>query len=227
MNKMAEKYGTIPKKFTKEWWDYFWTYYKWHTLIIVLVICMVTGTIYGKMTAEKFDITLTYAGKGSVPQEISEVIEEKLSPLCPDIDQNGEPNLLFQQFNLANAESDPEYAMAMTTKLQMTFGEDEAYIYILDEDLAKAYMGETADSCVFAPVDDWLTEDINNPEFLSAHGKNYGVKLTDCKLLNESGADFSERYLFIRYYPRKDQIKRQLDGYKGAIQLANKILISK
>ena len=224
---MAEKYGTIPKKFTKEWWDYFWTYYKWHTIIIAFIICAIAGTVYSKMTAEKFDITLTYAGSGSVSQEASENIEEMLSPLCTDVDKNGKPNLFFQQLNLGNGDTDPEYAMAMSMKLQMTFGEDETYLYILDEDVADAYAGDSADGCVFAPVSDWLTEDSDNLSFFSAHGKNYGIKLSDCKLFKEAGVDFSERYLFIRYYPRKDQIKKQLDGYKAAIELANKIATSK
>ena len=24
---MAEKYGDMPKRFTKKWWEYFWDYY--------------------------------------------------------------------------------------------------------------------------------------------------------------------------------------------------------
>ena len=34
---MAEKYGTVPKKFTSAWWEYFWDYYKWHTIATVFV----------------------------------------------------------------------------------------------------------------------------------------------------------------------------------------------
>ena len=34
---MAEKYGVKPKIFTKEWWPYFWMYYKWHTIAILFV----------------------------------------------------------------------------------------------------------------------------------------------------------------------------------------------
>ena len=34
---MAEKYGVKPKIFTKEWWPYFWKYYKWHTIAILFV----------------------------------------------------------------------------------------------------------------------------------------------------------------------------------------------
>ena len=43
---MAEKYGTIPKRFTPEWWEYFWMYYKVHTIAITLVILAVAITVY-------------------------------------------------------------------------------------------------------------------------------------------------------------------------------------
>ena len=30
---MAEKYGEIPPRFTRAWWNYFWYYYKWRVVI--------------------------------------------------------------------------------------------------------------------------------------------------------------------------------------------------
>ena len=50
---MAEKYGVVPKRFTREWWDYFWMYYKWHTIAIAFVIIAVTVTIVQKINAPK------------------------------------------------------------------------------------------------------------------------------------------------------------------------------
>lgn len=221
---MAEKYGVVPKKFTRDWWEYFWMYYKWHTIITALVIVVTASTIYSSVTAEKFDLTLTYAGKNVYSDEVSQKVEEGLSPLCEDIDENGEKSLFFSQLNISDEMTDPQYTMAMNTKLQLAFGEDETYIFILDKATAERYRGETADECVYAPLEDWLTADIADAATFSAHGRNYGVDLSDCKLFKDLGMDVSEHYLFIRYYPRKDQIKKQLDGYNAAIELANKIL---
>ena len=33
---MAEKYGTVPPKYTAKWWQYIWDYYKWHIIITVI-----------------------------------------------------------------------------------------------------------------------------------------------------------------------------------------------
>lgn len=221
---MAEKYGTVPPKFTKAWWEYFWMYYKWHTIITLFVIIAIGVTIYGKVTAEKFDLTLTYAGNLGYSAEGAEKIEKILSPLCEDIDENGERNLYFSQLNLGGANSDPEYMMAMNTKLQMAFAEDETYLFIVSKEIADAYAGESADECVFAPLESWLKEDIPDDLIYSAHGKGYGINVSDLELFKNEGIEFQDHYLFIRYYPRKDQIKRQLKGYEGAIKLANEIL---
>ena len=221
---MAEKYGTIPKKFTKAWWEYFWMYYKFHTISIVVVVLAVGFTAYQNLTAEKFDTVLTYAGGNYYSEDVVTKLHQALSPLCDDLDENGEKSLGFSQYHLTEEITDPEYAYAASTKLMLTIAEDEAYIYIMDKGVAQRYIGKDMDSCVFAPLKDWITTDISGKETFSAHDIDYGIELSDCKLINGIGADFSGQYLFIRYYPREDRIKQQLEGYNSAIALANKIL---
>ena len=58
---MSEKYGNLPDKFTKAWWEYYWEYYKWYVIVPIIVIIAVILTIYAKVTETKYDITLTYA----------------------------------------------------------------------------------------------------------------------------------------------------------------------
>ena len=73
---MAERYGTVPKKFTAEWWDYFWTYYKWYVITILFVVIAIGSTIYGKITEEKFDLTVTYAGNNMYSEEVCDKIKQ-------------------------------------------------------------------------------------------------------------------------------------------------------
>ena len=114
--------------------------------------------------------------------------------------------------------------MAMNTKLQLAFAEDATYIFILDKENAMRYVGEKDDDCVYAPLDNWLSAEISEDDIFSAHGKGYGVNLSEYKLFKDVGMDLTDHYLFIRYYPRKDQIEKQLDGYNAAIKLANSLL---
>ena len=223
---MAEKYGTIPPKFTKAWWEYFWMYYKWHTIITAFVIIAIVSTVYQTLTAPKYDVTLMYAGKNMYNEETSMKIQEVLSPLCVDADENGEKALLFSQLFIDfTNHSDVEYLQAILTKLQISLAEDDVYLYVMDKDIAQYCMGNDTENAVFAPVSDWLDADITDKETYNVNGIDYGVSLDECAFFGGNDIDyFKNHYLFLRYYPRKDQIKRQLAGYKASTKLANQIL---
>ena len=55
-----EKYGTVPKRFTKAWWEYFWEYYKLHVIVSVVVISMIGISAHQLLTNPKYDVTVTY-----------------------------------------------------------------------------------------------------------------------------------------------------------------------
>lgn len=221
---MAERYGTIPQKFTKEWWEYFWMYYKWHTISIFFAVVIIGFSVYSTITAEKYDLTLTYAGGSHYSEETIQKLEDTLSPLCKDIDENGESSIFLSQLDIDFESQDYEYLSAMLTKLDLIFAEDETYLFILNKDSAERYKGESADKAAFAPLADWLTTDISDMNTYSAHGEHYGVDISNLKIFKDLGMDMTDHYLFMRYYPRKDQEKKQLKGYNAAIELANKIL---
>ncbi len=221
---MAEKYGTIPKKFTKKWWEYFWMYYKWYAILTVLVVVSLWSIIHHVVTAEKYDLTLTYAGKVPFSDEVVQKIENTLSPLCEDIDENGEISTRFSHLNIDFDTMDSQYLMAMITRLSVAFVEDETYLFILNKENADRYKGESSDRSAFAPLSDWLTADISGMNTYSAHGKEYGVDISNLKIFKDLGIDMSDHYLFMKSYPRKNQEKKHLKGYNGAIDLANKML---
>ncbi len=226
---MAEKYGTIPKKFTPEWREYIWMYYKSYILAALFIIVLAAVTIYQFVTAPKYDLTIAYAGNITLTEDMSDKVSKKISPYCDDLDKNGKKSVNLQQFN-TNSKSDLEYATAMMQKLDLMLTDDEVYIYILDEALAKRNIGEKPEDSAFATLDKWLDADIDSLETLDFNGASYAVKLTDCKVFKdlEKGinANFSDKYLFIRYYPRKDQ-SEQLAGWKASVKLANKLINGK
>lgn len=224
---MAEKYGTVPKKFTAKWWEYFWMYYKRYVIISAIIIITIGITVFSKIMAPRYDLTLTYAGISVFSTETVEKIEKTLSPLCEDIDKNGEKSLLFSQLNFRLDVPEVQYISTVYARLNMAFAEDETYIFILDKERASTFIGETPEDTGYAPLNDWLTADISNLGTLSAHGVDYGVDISNCQIFKDLGMDVSDHYLFIRYYPRKDQQKRQLAGYNAAIEFANRLLDEK
>lgn len=221
---MAEKYGTVPKKFTKEWWEWYWMYYKWLTLGILFTLIVITVSIVSSCLAEKYDITLTYAGKSYHTDEVKEKVEEILSPLCADLDENGENSLYFSSLYLDTESKDVQQVQAMATKLAMALGEEETYIFLLTREIADSYKEESAEYIPFAPLENWVKSDISELDTYDAHGNSYGIAISELDIFKEIGIPTDDVYMFIRYYPRKDQIKKQLKGYEASIELANKIL---
>ena len=66
---MAEKYGEVPPKFTKKWWEYFWDYYKWHVIITVVAVLIASVTIVQCATRPKYDMNVVYAGHMNYSEE--------------------------------------------------------------------------------------------------------------------------------------------------------------
>ena len=221
---MAEKYGTIPKKFTKEWWSWFWMYYKWYVIGTVFALTLLTITIIDAVTAEKYDATVLYAGHRYYTTETQEKFEEILSPMIEDVDGNGKKSIYFSSLDVDTSSKDVEYLQARALKIDTSFTEKGTYLYIMDKELADLYKGEDAGEMVFAPLDDWLTADISGLATYDAHGKAYGVDISNLKFFKDAEIDTSGLYLFMRYYPRSDQRKSQLKGYNASIKLANEIL---
>lgn len=221
---MAEKYGTIPKRFTKEWWSWYWMYYKWHTIGVLFVLFLVVLTVTESITAEKYDTTVIYAGRRYYNDSAVSKVEEVLSPLCEDLDGNGKKSLQFLSYDVDLNSSDVQYLEARRLKLDTSFTGGDTFLYIMDKELADIYKFDGVDTIVFAPLEDWVTADISGFETFDAHGKAYGVDISDLKIFKDAGVDTSGLYLFMRYYPRKDQMKEELKGYEASVELANKML---
>ena len=215
---MAEKYGTIPPRFTKAWWSYFWDYYKWHTIISLFVLLLIAHTIYSSLTAPKYDMTLFFAG--NIPFDSSEAqkIEDALSPLCEDIDKNGEKSLYFSPLFIDTNSKDAEYTTAMNTKLHLEFATGDNSLFILNKELADVFSGEDESMTSFTPLAEWLSVDTDAKTY-TAHGEEYGVCIQDFKIFKDLGVDLSDYYLFIRFKPAD---KRNFDSSNQRNRCRNK-----
>lgn len=218
---MAEFYGTIPKKFTKKWWEYLWTYYKWYAIGAVLLTVILTVFLVGYFNSTKYDVTLTYAGPNYFTSQASYDVMDKYSPLCPDVNKDGESHLSFVDMALNMKDPDVEYKNAVITSLQFSLLEDENYVYILHKDIVPRFISRNADACLYAPVADWLSVDLGDAQMYNAHEINYGVRLSGSNILKDQGIDLSNHYLIIRKAPKS---KKELMRYKASIEFANKLL---
>ncbi len=215
---MAEVYGKKPKKFTAAWWEYFWMYYKWHTIIGVFAVIAAVSTIYGMVTAEKYDMTLYYVGNAVISTEQCEEIEKELSPYLEDLDKNGEKSLLFSADYIVDAQRDPEYYSAIITKLYASFSDDSTFVYILSRELADNLSGEDEDDCAFTPLNEWFSGEIAEDASYKAHGESRGIEVSQIKLFKELGINLDDHYILLRKAPPKGS-----EEYNHAVRFLEKI----
>ncbi len=222
-----EKYGTIPKRFTKAWWEYFWTYYKLHTISLAIGLAIIISLLYQCANIKKYDFKLTVAGSTTFTEIQNAKIEEKLAPAAFDCDGNGEVNLLIQNLLLDSKKNNTEYQVVMSQKLMVEFNVSDGLLFIFDEDVANIYLEDPACKDAFVPVAEWATEPYDDEKLAFSEGSAYGVNLSESKILSEIEFDSENCYLMLRKMraDEKDdptgEIKRD-NAYRAANMLIRK-----
>lgn len=217
---MAEVYGEKPKKFTREWWQYFWMYYKWY-VIVIAVICVFTGvSIKQCATSEKYDAVVVYSGARPISEEDADKIEDIMSGYVDDIDKNGKNKVFLEQLNVSEANVDMQYDAAMKIKLLVEMQSGDVFLYIMD----KAQMSEILDNPevndAFIPVEEWADIEIEADCLYETDGVNRAVSLKNSSLLTEAGVKCDDLYIFIMENVKEKS--RQM--YENDIRIANALL---
>lgn len=216
---MAEVYGVKPKKFTKEWWPYFWMYYKWHTVIAVIAVFGIALGIYQKATEIKYDLNLTYMAQNIVigkngEQELIKALEPKMS----DANGDGEAHLYINQINITGDEAQAYLDVDLRTKHDMEFGNEFSYLYIYDTNEFELIDGSSNLDEAYIDVSEWAG-DIGEKAVLSGDGGTYGVSLKDSQIMKQCGIDSDDLYVFIK--------NDSIDKAKNKIAEENAIILAK
>lgn len=190
---MAEKYGTIPKRFTPKWWEYFWDYYKWHTLAAIFAVFFVVSWAYSALTAEKFDLKIVHFGNTIFGDEGSLSLAAELEEVIIDADQNGEKNIelinleLMDEVEIMQASSLEQYNQSLYSKFFLTFGDETTYLYLVDSALLKDLAKDGREDEFFLPIDEWgidaqknLPKDMGGDYAISVY-KNPTFEKNGCK----------------------------------------------
>lgn len=220
---MAEKYGVIPKRFTREWWEYFWMYYKWRTIIIVFIVLSLSITITQCVTREKFDLTVSYMGLSGFRQETLEKAEEICERYAYDADKNGQVNVFFQQMNTSNTPGSAEMDYALQTKHDVELSNEGSLVFIYDEEESKNQLGRKMASEIYLDVNQWADMEIPDERLIKAQdGTPIAVKLKPESVLSESGIKTEGMAVCIR----QNVGDKEFDNLsmQGAVKLVNELI---
>ena len=220
---MAEHYGVKPKMFTKEWWPYYWMYYKWYTITAVAIVAFIVMIIYDCVTKEKYDLKITYYGSNAYLSEMWEELDATLEEYIEDIDGNGEKNILMIPLVMSDKSEDMQMGQAAYTQYTMSFTDTLSYLYIYDQAQLDILIDEDIVNGTFLTTDKWLNSDVSEDSIV--YGKNskpYAISLKDSKIINSIGLNGEDLYVLVKddtQNPKQDEKVR-----KNAFIVANELI---
>lgn len=222
-----EKYGEIPKRFSKAWWSYFWYYYKWHTIAFAFVLILLVTTLVQCANRIHYDLQVTYAGETVYTDQSIDALEAAMAREIDDITGNGKQELLLQTLTIAKEgtqNAGTEYNQAMFTKLDLEFETDDTYLFLFSGEQMNRMIDRPYAEEIFSAVDEWAQQPIDAAMTAKKKGTAYAVKLSDSKLLHELGFVSDDLYVMVRSVPDKEK-QQIVQKHDNAVKLANMLLV--
>lgn len=222
-----EKYGEIPKRFTKKWWEYFWDYYKIHTIATIAIVVAVASTISQCVNKIDYDLSLVTTGLPLLSQEKDIALCTKMAEFADDVDGEDGTNVFITQIPIGVEGQDPEYEATLMQSFMIELGFGEGYIYFFSDECADSYLNRDDVAYSFMPISEWGIgdTDLEGRKIKLYMGEAYALSMEGNSLLEEAGIDTSDCYMMMRYprYNEKDD-EQALKKFENAKKAAHAIL---
>ena len=195
-----EKYGTIPPKFTKDWWIHYWTYYKLHFLLGTFLFFAVVHLIYTNVTAVNHDLKIKYLTTNAlIPTESLTILEEKATEVSGDVTNNKktEVAILPETMPAFNDYSQAQMLQAVQARTIAELQVAENQIYIVDKAIAELLHSY---QCML-PVTEWAGDGFQDKTYC-----DIALSLSEVDLFNDSGFNTSDLYMCV-ISPSEDCLK--------------------
>lgn len=221
-----EKYGTVPKKFTKGWWEWFWEYYKIHVIAGAFVLLAGLITVYQFATRVDYDITVTYIGKCTAAEKQINKISEELEEVILDVNGNKKKDVMFQVMTTSDAEvQNAQYTMAIETKKMIELQMGETFLYIINKEQMNNWYENGLAQDTFVPADEWLNDENKTCERAEGEGSAYFVKLISPNILTDAGLEADEElFVGVRAVRETDEEKEAEAALISSCDAANYLL---
>ena len=208
-----EVYGVKPKRFTKEWWPYFWDYYKLHLLAVIFAVIVLISALYECKKQIKYDLQIDIITENFVTEEAITSLTEFTKGNIQDVTKNGVTDAYVLYLDMGE-EDEPQFMEAMQTKMMVEVGYTEGFVFLVSKKYAD-YMSEIG---VSMPSSDWTEAESYN---------GYCIDLKGSKILENTGIDTSDLYLGVvamRERDKEKDRKKNLPKQENGIKIA-KLLI--
>lgn len=192
MDKQTKEAREMTKQLKgKEKWRNFWYYYRYHILVLVFAVIILSYTLTDCVNKTKYDLSVSCYSATVIDSTDLTPITGEFEKIISDIDGNGEINTdIF--VSLASLTNPSEQSQAVIMKLSAELAGGDSFGYILDEEfygMVNTNYSECIESVI--PINDiplikdtfnlregqklyWMTKAVyetekNKPEKIAAH----------------------------------------------------------
>ena len=196
-----EVYGQKPKRFTKEWWEYFWDYYKWHTIGAIVVLILIVSTITECANKKHYDLQIDYISETGMTMQAQDQLVALMEKNIDDVTENGKIEGFLTYLDM-NKNSDPQYVQAMVTKFTLEMGTTESFVFLVSKDYAEQLL----EAEMLVKAKEWCDAEPY---------KDYFISLADCTALKDIGVKTDDLYVCVLKLSDSDNEKKQLEQKNG------------
>ncbi len=122
--------------------EYFWDYYKWHTIVIICLLIAVISTLVSCLKRVEPDLRILIVSDVSTTEECKDAFIKKYSKYIDDTNGDGKKNISMTIIQFADYESlmiNPEVESAYEEKLKAEIMSGDAHLIIF-KDNVKDYL---------------------------------------------------------------------------------------
>jgi len=222
-----EKYGTIPPKFTKEWWDYFWEYYKKHVICVLIVMFFVLTTLYQCATKTEYDLEISFLGIGQLSDETKEKIINQISPLITETTGNDQIDVFCYQYPYSPSESlksevpaQQDFAMQQKYMAELNAGVCDVYIMSKSDFEASNYFSEA-----YTSVDEFYNKPYSDDLVIKDdNGRAYAISLRNNSIFDNTGLADNDLYIAVRNLnSSRSKKEKSVINYDNSLKVAAKL----
>ncbi|MBR5240240.1 MAG: hypothetical protein IKW04_06680 [Clostridia bacterium] len=135
------------KRFSKEWWQNLWFYYKAHIIIGIIAAIVLAFTFHSCATQVKPDIYILFGGDFILTDEDYQILEERVKETITDVNGDGRITVNFIEIPIIlETEYLNEATPVANEQLRNQFITGEQHIYVFDRvNFNRFYMQELLD----------------------------------------------------------------------------------
>ncbi len=217
---MAEKYGEVPKLFTKKWWEYFWDYYKVPTIVVICALLAVLITVHQVSNREKQDIKVIFGSYFHISEQMQTDLEADLEERIVDVNGDGKKHLLFVNNGFTDGIEQADYNSVLEARLLLSLEEDDSFIYIVDEKASQLLLDL-----------DYCDEMYLNAEELGVGGVDglkdqkgvcYGIPLKESSILKKHNINGDGLYIILRKNFKDDELSNK--AFECSLKLVEELI---